>query len=47
MEHRIKSIHKRALKLVHQDSHDLKFQELLAKEKSVSVHQNNTLVASN
>ena len=27
MEHRIKSIHKRALKLVFEDSHDLTFQE--------------------
>ena len=41
MEHRIKSIHKRALKLVYQDFHDLKFQELLAKNKSVRVHQKN------
>ena len=39
MEHRINSIHKRALKLVYQDSSDLTFQELLAKDKSVSVHQ--------
>ena len=41
MEHRINSIHKRAMKLFHQDSHDLRFQELLAKDKSVSVHQKN------
>ena len=41
MEHRIHSIHKRALKLVYQDSHDLTFQQLLAKDKSVSVHQKN------
>ena len=41
MEHRINSIHKRALKLVYQDSPDLTFQELLAKDKSVSVHQKN------
>ena len=39
MEYRINSIHKRALKLVYQDSPDLTFQELLAKNKSVSVHQ--------
>ena len=39
MEHRINSIHKRALKLVYQDSPDRAFQELLAKDKSVSVHQ--------
>ena len=37
MEHRINSIHKRALKLIYQDSHDLTFEELLAKDKSVSV----------
>ena len=41
MEHRINSIHKRALKLVYQDSPDLTFQELLANDKSVSVHQKN------
>ena len=41
MEHRINSIHKRALKLVYRDSPGLTFQELLAKGKSVSVHQKN------
>ena len=41
MEHRINSIEKRALKLVCQDSHDLTFQELLAKDKSIRVHQKN------
>ena len=41
MEYRISSIHKRTLKLVYQDSHDLTFQELLAKDKSVSVQQKN------
>ena len=41
MEYRINSIHKRALKLVYQDSPDFTFQELLAKDKSVSVHQKN------
>ena len=41
MEHRVNNIHKRALKLVYKDSHDLTFQELLAKGKSVSVHQRN------
>ena len=41
MEHRINSIHKRALKLVYQGSPNLTFQELLAKDKSVSVHQKN------
>ena len=47
MEHRINSIHKRASKLVYQDSHDLTFHELLAKDKSVIVHQKNPSVASN
>ena len=41
MEYRINSIHQRALKLVYQDFHDLTFQELLAKDKLVSVHQKN------
>ena len=41
MEHRINSIEKRALKLVSQDSHDLTFQELLTKDKSIRVHQKN------
>ena len=41
MEHRINSIHKRTLKLVYQDSPDLTFQELLAEDKSVNVHQKN------
>ena len=41
MEHRINNIHKRALKLGYQDSPDFTFQELLAKDKSVSVHQKN------
>ena len=41
MEYRINSIHKRALKLVYQDFLDFTFQELLAKDKSVSVHQKN------
>ena len=39
MEHRVNSIHKRALKLVCQDFPDLTFQELLAKDKSVCVPQ--------
>ena len=41
MEHGINSIHKRALKLVYQYSYDIKFQELLIKDKSVSVHRKN------
>ena len=34
IEHRINSIHKRALKLVYQDFLDLTFKELLTKDKS-------------
>ena len=41
MEQRINSIHKRTLKLVYQDFHNLTFQELLAKDKWVSVEQKN------
>ena len=41
MEHRIDSIHKSALKLAYPDSHDVTFEDLLAKDKSVSVHQKN------
>ena len=43
MENRINSIHKIALKLVYQDTHELTFQELLAKDKSANVHQKNLL----
>ena len=43
MEKRINSIHKIALKLVYQDTHELTFRELLAKGKSASVHQKNLL----
>ena len=39
IKHRRNSIHKRGLELVYEDSHDLTFHELLAKDKSVSVHQ--------
>ena len=39
IKHRINSIHKRGFELVYEDSHDLTFHELLAKDKSVSVHQ--------
>ena len=46
MEHRINSIRKRALKLVYQDLPDLTFQELLAKDKSVSIHQKNLQLLS-
>ena len=41
MKHTIDYIHKRALKLVYQDSDDLTYHELLAKGESVSVHQKN------
>ena len=34
MEHRINNIDKSGLKLVYEDSHDLTFQELLAKDIS-------------
>ena len=37
MKHRINNICNRALKLVYQDFHDLKFEGWLAKAKSVSV----------
>ena len=37
MEYRINSIHKRDLKFVNEDSHDLTFQQLLTKEKWGSV----------
>ena len=39
MEYRINSIHKRDLKFVNEDSHDLIFQQLLTKEKWGSVDQ--------
>ena len=41
MKHTIDYIHKRALKLVYQDSDDITYHELLAKGESVSVHQKN------
>ena len=41
MKLRINSIHKRALKLVYQNFHDLTFRESLARNKSNSVHQIN------
>ena len=40
-EHWINNIQKKALKLVSQNSHDLTFNDLLAKDKSVSVYQKN------
>ena len=41
MEHRINKIHEKALRLVYDNSHDLSFEELLTKDKSVSIHQRN------
>ena len=41
MQHRINSIQKRTLKWVYLNSHELTFQELLAKDKSTRVHQKN------
>ena len=41
MEHRSNKIHLRALQLAHENSCDLIFEELLAKEHSVSVLQKN------
>ena len=38
-ENRVNKIHERALKLVHDDSPYLSFDELLIKDKSVSIHQ--------
>lgn len=41
IEHRITKIGGRALKLVYNDTPNLSFDELLVKDKSVSVHQRN------
>ena len=41
IEHRISSIHKRVLKLIYQDSHDLTFQELLAKTNQLVFTEKN------
>ena len=47
MEQRINSIHKGALKLVYEDSHDPVFHKLLPKDKLVSVHQKYLQLPSN
>ena len=41
MEHRINSNHKRALTLVYKDSHDLTFQDLLAKDNQLLFSKKN------
>ena len=38
MEHRINRIHKRTLKLIYPNQHQLTFKELLEKSKTVSIH---------
>ena len=40
-KNRVNEIHERALRLVYDDSPDLSFDELLIKDKSVSIHQIN------
>ena len=40
-ENRVSKIHERALRLVYDDSPYLSFDELLIKDKSVSIHQKN------
>ena len=41
MEHKLNKIHRRAFQLVHEHFHDLTFEELLAKDGSVSIHKKN------
>ena len=41
MEHKLNKIHRRAFQLVHEHFHDLTFEELLAKDDSVSIHKKN------
>ena len=41
MEHRINRIHKRTLRLIYPNQHQLTFKELLEKNKTVSIHQRN------
>ena len=41
MEHRINRIHERALRLVYNNNQHLSFNELLIKDKTVSIHQRN------
>ena len=40
-ENRVNKIHGRALKLVYDYNHEVRFDELLIKDKSVSIHQGN------
>lgn len=39
MEERLNKVHQRALQLVHENSHDFTFEELLTKDNLFSVHQ--------
>ena len=41
LEHRINRIHERTLRLIYPNQHQLTFQELLEKNKAVSIHQRN------
>ena len=41
MEHRINKIHEMTLTLIDPNQHQLTFQELLEKNKTVSIHQRN------
>ena len=41
MEHRINRIHKRALRLIYPNQHQLTFKELLGRNKTDSIHQRN------
>ena len=41
MEHKVNKIHERALRLIHPSNSKLAFEELLEKNKTVSIHQKN------
>ena len=41
MNHRINKIHEKALRLVYKDEENLSLDDLLKKDKSVSIHQRN------
>ena len=41
MEHRINKIHEMTLTLIDPNQHQLTFQELLEKNKTISIHQRN------
>ena len=47
MEHRINRIHKRTLRLIYPNQHQLTFKELLEKNKTVSIHQRNLQTLAN